>query len=90
MQAHLRYNLSPATALSVGYGTIFGGENEVNGVKQNDKLKTQYARMTVTHFLNQTTQLHAQYGQDVSVVSGNTYPVRSTFQPVPAAPFSTQ
>lgn len=70
MQAHLRYNLSPATALSVGYGHIFGGENEVNGVKQNDKLKTQYARMTVTHFLNQTTQVQAQYGQDVSVENG--------------------
>jgi hypothetical protein len=51
-------------------GTIFGVENEVNGVKQNDKLKTQYARMTVTHFQNQTTQLHAQYGQDVSVDNG--------------------
>jgi hypothetical protein len=70
LQAHLRYNLSPATALSVGYGLITGGETEVNNVKQNDRLRTQYARATATHFLNQTTQIQAQYGQDVSVENG--------------------
>ena len=69
-QAHLRYNLSPATALSAGYGYYWGGETKVNGVAQNDKLKTQYARLTATHFLTQTLQLQAQLGADLSVENG--------------------
>jgi hypothetical protein len=69
-QGHLRYILSPATALSVGTGYYWGAETEVNGVAQNDKLKTTYARLTATHFIDQTTQLQAQLGQDVSVENG--------------------
>jgi hypothetical protein len=69
-QVHLRYSLSPVTSLSVDYGYYWGGENEVNGVSQNDKLRTQYARVTGTHFINPTVQLQAQYGQDISVENG--------------------
>ncbi|WP_199525650.1 MULTISPECIES: transporter [unclassified Herbaspirillum] len=69
-QAHLRYNLSSATALSVGFGSVRGGETEVNGVKQGDKLNTQYARLTVTSFINPSTQVQFQYGQDVAVDNG--------------------
>jgi hypothetical protein len=70
VQGHLRYILSPATALSAGIGHYWAGETEVNGVARNDKLKTTYARLTATHFIDQTTQLQAQLGQDVSVESG--------------------
>ncbi len=70
VQGHLRYILSPATALSAGMGYYWGAETEVNGVAQNDKLKTTYARLTATHFIDQTTQLQAQLGQDVSVENG--------------------
>jgi hypothetical protein len=69
-QAHLRYNLSPATSVSAGYGYFWGGETKVNGAEQNDKLKTQYVRLTATHFVNQTLQLQAQLGKDVSVENG--------------------
>jgi hypothetical protein len=70
VQGHLRYILSPATALSAGVGYYGGGETKVNGVAQNDKLKTTYARLTATHFFDQTTQMQAQLGQDVSVENG--------------------
>jgi hypothetical protein len=70
VQGHLRYILSPASALSAGIGYYWGGETEVNGVSQSDKLKATYARLTATHFIDQTTQLQAQLGQDVSVESG--------------------
>lgn len=70
VQAHLRYNLSPATALSVGVGSVRGGETEVNGVKQGDQINTQYARMTVTSFIRPDIQLQFQYGQDLSVENG--------------------
>lgn len=70
VQGHLRYILSPATALSAGVGYYWGGETKVNGVAQNDKLKTTYARLTATHFIDQTTQLQVQLGQDVSVENG--------------------
>ncbi|MEJ7686970.1 MAG: transporter [Variovorax sp.] len=69
-QAHLRYNLSPATALSVGYGYYWGGETKLNGVEQNDKLKTHYARLTATHFVNQTLQVQVQLGKDLAVENG--------------------
>ena len=70
VQGHLRYNVSPATALSAGLGYFWGGETKVNGIAQNDKLKSVYARLTATHWLDQTTQLQAQLGQDISVENG--------------------
>lgn len=70
VQAHVRYNLSPTTALSAGYGLVSGAETEIDGVKQNDRTRTQYARLTATHFIDQTTQIQAQYGQDVAVENG--------------------
>jgi hypothetical protein len=70
VQGHLRYIVSPATALSAGIGHYWGGETSVNGVDQNDRLRTTYARLTATHFIDQTTQVQAQLGQDISVANG--------------------
>lgn len=70
LQAHLRYNISPATALSVGVGNVQGGETELNGVKQGDRLDTTYARLTVTSFVAPTVQVQVQYGRDLSVENG--------------------
>lgn len=69
-QAHLRYNLSPATVMSAGYGLISGASSEVNGVDQQDRTRTRYARLTAAHFIDATTQLQAQLGQDVAVANG--------------------
>lgn len=70
LQAHLRYITSPVTAYSLGLGHYLGGENKVNGVAQDDSLKTTYARLTATHFIDQTTQVQAQIGQDLQVENG--------------------
>lgn len=70
LQAHLRYMPSQATAFSVGYGLVQGGETKLNGVAANDRLKTQYARLTAAHFVNQSTQLQAQLGADVKTENG--------------------
>ncbi|MCA1325193.1 transporter [Herbaspirillum sp. alder98] len=70
VQAHLRYNLSQATALSAGVGSIHGGQTKVNGVDQNDRINTQYARLTVTSFITPTVQWQVQYGRDLSVENG--------------------
>jgi hypothetical protein len=69
-QAHLRYQLSPATALSAGIGNVRGGETDVDGVRQGDQLDTRYGRLTVTRFVTPTTQLQLQWGRDFSVSNG--------------------
>lgn len=70
VQAHLRYNLTPATALSAGIGRIGGAENVVDGARQGDRLDTRYARLTVTSFVSPAVQLQLQYGKDLAVDSG--------------------
>lgn len=69
-QAHLRYHLSRATSLSVGNGNFGSARSRINGVDQNDRLGTRYARLSATHFVTPTMQLQLQYGQDVSVENG--------------------
>ena len=69
-QAHLRYLLSPATALSFSLAQYGGMQSEVNGVTQNDKRLTRYLRLSATHFLNPTSQIQAQLGQDISAENG--------------------
>jgi hypothetical protein len=70
VQGHLRYIVSPATAFAADLGHYWGGENKVNGVAQNDRLNTTYARITATHFIDPTTQFQIQLGQDLSVENG--------------------
>ncbi|WP_290873945.1 transporter [Aquabacterium sp.] len=70
VQGHLRHNLSPATTVSVGVGHIQGAENTVDGVRQGDALGSTYGRLTLGHFIDQTTQLQAQWGRDLSVRTG--------------------
>jgi hypothetical protein len=70
VQAHLRYMPSPATAFSVGVGHYWGAEQEINGVAQDNKVRTTYGRLTASHFLDQTTQLQIQLGRDLKVESG--------------------
>jgi hypothetical protein len=69
-QAHLRYNVTPATSLAADYGYRFGGTDRVNGVSSDDKTKTHYARVTATSFLTSTWQLQGQVGADLSTENG--------------------
>lgn len=69
-QAHLRYNSAPTTHYGIGIGHVIGGETEVAGVDQDNRLKTTYARLSVTHFIDKTNQLQIQLGKDLSVENG--------------------
>ncbi len=80
VQAHLRYNLTPATALSAGVGRISGAESVVDGAHQGDRLDTRYARLTATSFVSPTVQLQLQYGRDLAVDSGQKEKQRVNFR----------
>jgi len=69
-QAHLRYDLSPRTAVSLGVGHYWGAQSVVGGIAQNDRLKTTYGRLSAMHMIDQTTQLQLQLGKDLSVENG--------------------
>jgi hypothetical protein len=69
-QAHLRYYVTPATFVAADYGYKFGGNESVNGVSSDDKIKTQYARLTTTSFLTPTWQLSGQVGADLKAENG--------------------
>jgi hypothetical protein len=70
VQGHLRYNLTPEASLSADYGYYWGGATRVNGIDQNNQLRTQYARVTGTYFLEPTLQLQMQLGRDLTVENG--------------------
>ena len=70
VQSHLRYDVSPQTAVSLGVGHYWGAERSIGGAAQGDKLKTTYGRLSAMHWLDQTTQLQIQLGKDLSVQNG--------------------
>lgn len=65
-----RYMLSPATSLALGFGHNWGGETQINGVNQNNRMKTTNVRVTATTFVTPTDQLQLQVGKDLSVENG--------------------
>lgn len=69
-QGFLRYNLSPATDLRLGLSHVTGGETEVDGVDQGNRLSTSKFQIGAAHFVGPTTQLLATYGRDLSVREG--------------------
>ncbi|XAW87440.1 transporter [Vibrio sp. CDRSL-10 TSBA] len=69
-QAYLRYHFSPLTHIGFGGGWISGGETKVDGVAQNDRLDTVYARASVTHFVTPNWQVQLSAGRDISVTQG--------------------
>lgn len=75
-QVHVRYNVSAATAFSVGLGRINGAENRVGGIPQGDRLGTTYARLTAAQFVGPATQWQVQLGQDLKTQSGPREKVR--------------
>ncbi|MDS7932893.1 transporter [Acinetobacter sp. V91_7] len=69
-QLYLRYNLSPITAFGIGGGWIGGGETKLNGVNQNDKVNTTYAKITASHFFTPLFQTSLTIGRDIKVEQG--------------------
>lgn len=69
-QVHLRYNLSPATALSLSYYHDFGGESKLNGVVQHDRMNNSRFLVGLTGFVSPTVQLQVQAGKSLKVNNG--------------------
>lgn len=70
VQAHLRYHLSPATDLRAQLAHSFGGEQEVDGVDQDNRLSTTRLKFGFSHFVGPKTQLLATYNRDLKVREG--------------------
>lgn len=70
-QTHVRYNVNNTMSVAVGAGHIRGAENSLEGASQNDELRTTYARLTFTYFVEPTMQLQAQLGKDLEVDQGS-------------------
>lgn len=70
LQSHLRYHLSPATALSVSVSQLSGGETELDGVAQNDRQRRSRASMGASHFFAPGWQILGTLGKDIAVENG--------------------
>lgn len=70
IQTHLRYLLNSQSHIALSYYHDFGGETTVGGVEQNDELNTNRWLATYATFMNPTTQVQFQYGQDIDVSNG--------------------
>ena len=69
-QLYLRYNPSPITAFGIGGGWIGGGETQLDGVEQNDKINTTYAKISASHFFTPHFQTNLTIGRDFKVEQG--------------------
>lgn len=69
-QGFLRYHMSDAWDLRLGVSHTIGGETEVAGVDQGDRLRTTKVSVGTGWFIRPDVQLLASYGRDVSVRSG--------------------
>ncbi|MHA5986291.1 transporter [Pseudomonas aeruginosa] len=70
LHTHLRYQWTPATSTSVSWYHLEGGETKVDGVSQDNRLKTDRYALSLGHFVTPQTQLMVQYGQDFNVENG--------------------
>ncbi len=70
IQTHLKYAVSKATTLALTYYHDFGGETELDGVKQDDELDNNSWKATVASFIAPDIQLMFQYGRSIDVENG--------------------
>lgn len=70
LQSHLRYHLSPATALSLSLSQLSGGETEIEGVAQNDRQRRSRASIGASHFIAPGWQVLGTLGKDLTVDNG--------------------
>jgi hypothetical protein len=69
-QTHLRYVVSPGTHLGLSYYRDFGGESELNGVAQHDRMNNSRWQATVASFVTPTVQLQLQAGKSLETHNG--------------------
>jgi hypothetical protein len=65
-----RYMPDETTALAIGFGHSWGGENQVDGVNQDDRMETTNVRVTARKFLTARDQFQVQLGRDLAVENG--------------------
>ncbi|WP_044422988.1 transporter [Pseudomonas syringae group genomosp. 3] len=69
-QLMARYMPTSLTTFGVGVGHNWGGETAVDGVHQDDDIRTTYLRVSATTFVSPRDQLQLQLGRDVAVENG--------------------
>lgn len=70
LQSFLRYKFAPGADLRVGLQHISGGENRVDGVRQQDRQSTTKLQLGGSYFFSPTQQITVTYGRDLSVENG--------------------
>lgn len=70
VQSYLRYKFTPAFEANAGFSHLWGGESEVDGVRQGNELRTTKYMIGASYMFGPSTQLLAQYGRDISVENG--------------------
>jgi hypothetical protein len=65
-----RYMPDETTALAIGFGHSWGGENQIDGVNQDDRMETTNFRVTARKFFTAKDQLQVQLGRDLAVENG--------------------
>ncbi|KAF3997626.1 transporter [Glaciimonas immobilis] len=70
IQTHLRYVLSPATYVGLSYYHDFGGQSQLNGASQNDRMNNSRWLATLASFVTPTVQLQIQAGRALKVGNG--------------------
>lgn len=70
LQTFLRYHLTPQWDLRAGLSHAFGGETEIDGMDQDDRMRTTKASVGTAWFATPTVQVVFNYGRDLSVENG--------------------
>lgn len=70
VQGFLRYGIGAGSDLRLGMQHIAGGENEIDGVDQNDRQSLTKMSIGTSTFISPTQQILATYGRDLSVRNG--------------------
>nr|NMF99534.1 transporter [Aromatoleum toluolicum] len=70
VQTYLRYKFSPSFEANIGLSHVWGGETEINGVKQRNELRTTKYLVGAAYFFRPTTQLLALFSRDTAVENG--------------------
>lgn len=65
-----RYMPDPTTDFGIGFGHNWGGETQVDGVDQDNRLETTNLRLTASKFVTPKDQVQLQLGRDLSVDNG--------------------
>lgn len=70
LQGFLRYHMSPEWDIRTGISHTFGGETEIDGMDQDNKLASTKMTIGTAWFVTPGLQLLANYGRDLSVENG--------------------